>query len=242
MKSRLTAGVALGVLREIGERESSGLAKWGTAATYRGTPITTVTGHEGHSTITLYYGLTADALVFALSEGALHVAVDELLDMPPVPLDPKTKDDPSTGQAVFDLAGAAGSPLYRALSWGATRAFLDETNDAPSLAEAVLRGDPGAASRSPRTRRAVFRAVFGSVPLTLEGKEFTLGPDGIGFPPRGSASSPVFPELPFPAPPSTSCSLDSRASGRPCRSTTSPAPRPRKPSRASTRGPTVELR
>lgn len=200
VKSRLAAGVALGVLREIGEKESSGLAKWGTAATYRGTPITTVTGHEGHSTLTLYYGLTADALVFALSEAAVHVAIDELLDMPPVPLDPKTKDDPSTGQAVFDLAGAAGSPLYWALAWGATAAFLDETSDAPSLAEAVLRGDPGAAA-DPAHARAVFRSVFGSVPLTLEGKEFTLGPDGIGFPPRGSASSPVFPELPFPGSP-----------------------------------------
>jgi hypothetical protein len=64
----------------------------------------------------------------------------------------------------------------------------------------VLRGDP-AAAKDPVHARAVFRSVFGVVPLTLEGQDFTLGPDGIGFPPRGSANSPIWPDVPVPGSP-----------------------------------------
>ncbi|HEX3594549.1 MAG TPA: hypothetical protein VHU80_05590, partial [Polyangiaceae bacterium] len=195
VRSRIAAGVALGVLRELGEREAAGLVHWGTAPEYRGTPVTTVTGREGRGTITLYYGLTSDAVVFALNEAALHVAIDDLLDAPPVPLDTGRKDDAATGQAVFDMTFAENSPLYRSIAWGAVAALLDQPNDSPSLAEAVLRGDPLAAG-DPARVHAAFRSVFGVVPLTLEGREFTLGSDGMGFPPRGSANAPAWPDVP----------------------------------------------
>ena len=200
VRSRLAAGVALGVLRELGERESSGLARWGTAASYRDTAVTTVTGREGRASITLYYGLTPDALVLALNESALHLAIDQLLDAPPVALETGKKEDRATGQAVFDVTGQVSSPLYRSLAWGAAAALLDEPNDAPSLAEAVLRGDPDAPA-DPARARALSRRTFGVVPLTLEGREFTLGPDGVGFPPRGSANAPEWPDVPSPGSP-----------------------------------------
>jgi hypothetical protein len=199
VRSRVAAALALGVLREIGEREAADLARWDSAPAYRGTQITTVTAREGRATITLYYGLTSDAVVAALNEAALHVAIDALLDAPPRPID-EARHDPSAAQSVFELAFAAGSPLYRSLAWGATAALLDEPNDAPSLAEAVLRGDPGART-DPARARAVYRAVLGVVPLTLEGKDFTLGPDGVAFPPRGTINAPVWPELPVPGSP-----------------------------------------
>jgi hypothetical protein len=199
VKSRVAAALALGVLREIGEREAAGLASWDTATAYRGTQITSVTAREGRATVTLYYGLTADALVMALNEAALHVAIDTLFDAPPKPID-EARQDPSAAQSVLELAFTPGSPLYRSLAWGATAALLDEPNDAPSLAEAVLRGDPSARA-DPARARAAYRAVLGVVPLTLEGKDFALGADGIAFPPRGTINAPVWPELPVPGSP-----------------------------------------
>jgi hypothetical protein len=199
VRSRVAAALALGLLREIGEREAADLARWGTAPPYRGTQITTVTAREGRATLTLYYCLTPDSLVMALNEAALHVAIDGLLDAPPVPAD-GAKQDASAAQAVLELAFAPGSPLYKSLAWGATAALLDDLNDAPSLAEAVLRGDPGVRSE-PARARAAYRAVYGVVPVTLEGQDFTLGAEGISFPPRGTVNAPIWPDLPVPGSP-----------------------------------------
>ena len=112
-----------------------------------------------------------------------------------MPLTDRESADPTGAQAVLDVAGDPKSPLYRSLGWGATAALFYGGNESPSLAEAVLRGNPEA-SRNPERARAVARAVFGVVPLTLDGHDFSLGPDGMNVPGRGSANAPSWPETP----------------------------------------------
>jgi hypothetical protein len=200
VKSRVGAALALAVVREFGEKESQGIARFGRAHDYRGQQISTVTGHEARATITLYYSLLPDALVASLNEAALHGAIDGLLDAPPAPVPPGENGDVLAAQAVLDLAGGATSPLYRSLGWLATAAFFDHPNESPSLAEAVLRGAPEAA-KNPARARAIARTVFGVVPLTLDGRDFSLEPDGMTVPGRGSANAPAWPDTPMPGSP-----------------------------------------
>lgn len=200
VKSRVAAAVALALVREVGEKETIGVVRWGKKPDYRGQQISTVVGFEGRTMIILYYSLLPDALVASFNEPTLHGAIDDLLDAPPIPVRPGENGDVLAAQAILDMAGNPTSPLYRSLGWAATAALLEQPNESPSLAEAVLRGDP-AAAKDPERARAVARAVFGVVPLTLDGREFSLGPEGMRFPGRGSANAPEWPDVPLPGSP-----------------------------------------
>ena len=49
--------------------------------------------------------------------------------------------------------------------------------------------------------RALGIAYLGAAPVSAEGGAWTLGPDGVRHPTRGTASAPVWPALPVPGSP-----------------------------------------
>ncbi len=194
VRSRLGAAVALTALHELADKSAPGAATWGKAASYRGNDIVAVTDDEAHQKITVYYSLLPSALVVSLNEGTLHVAINQLLDAPPVSA-PGGSNAADAAQLSLDVTGTPTGALYRALVWCATAEALDSPNDSAALAEAVFRGVPESEHDAGRARAAL-RAAFGVVPLTVDGFDFSWGPDGIRDPARGSANAPVWPDVP----------------------------------------------
>ncbi len=201
VKSRVGAGVAIAALRKLVESSLPG-TRWEAPATYRGQEVVRITVRESRAEVSLYYALLDEALVLSLNEGALHGAIDQLLDAPPVLVDQgrPTASDRGAAQLVMDLAASRGTALYQVALWLATVGVLEHTHEGVDTAEAALRGAPEAAG-DPARARQIMKAYFGTVPLTPEGREYVLSPDGIRDPVRGTHHAPEWPALPVPGSP-----------------------------------------
>jgi hypothetical protein len=96
---------------------------------------------------------------------------------------------------VIDLSGEKRGALFTVLSWLLTKESLDTDHTSAALAEAALVGAPERAG-DPAAARTLAIAYFGAAPVPVEGGAWTLGPDGLRHPLRGSASAPVWPPIP----------------------------------------------
>ena len=147
--------------------------------------------------MTVYYALTKGALVIALSEVAIHSIIDARLDGKA----PVTATPGRGSQLSVEASSDRGRALWTSLAWIAEGELLDRGDGASAaLAEALLRGAPDAASDPARARSRAF-AYFGAAPLTEDCGAYTLAPEGVKDPVRGTALAPAWPTLPVPGSP-----------------------------------------
>ncbi len=205
VKNPVGATLALAALRSLAEDSAPGLVRFGQAKAYRDVQIVRISmdaekaksEFKADVDVNVYYALTKGALVIALSEMAIHSIIDARLDgKAAVPAAPG-----SGSQLSLEASSERGRALWTSLAWVAEGELLDRGDGASaSMAEALLRGAPEAASDPARARSLAF-AYFGSAPLTPDGGAYTLGPDGLKDPVRGTLFAPAWPNLPVPGSP-----------------------------------------
>ncbi len=205
VKNPVGATLALAALRSIAEDSAPGLVRFGQAKAYRDVQIVRISvdsekaksEFKADVDVNVYYALTKGALVIALSEMAIHSIIDARLDgKAPVPA-----ASGGGSQLSVEASSERGRALWTSLAWIAEGELLDRDDGASAaMAEALLRGAPEAASDATRVRSLAF-AYFGAAPLTPDGGAYTLGPDGLRDPVRGSLFAPAWPNLPVPGSP-----------------------------------------
>ncbi|HXK20134.1 MAG TPA: hypothetical protein VNG33_20120, partial [Polyangiaceae bacterium] len=98
---------------------------------------------------------------------------------------------------VFELAPSKKGALRTCLSWALAVAGLENAWHARGVAEAVLRGVPESAHKPERSAELSL-AYLGEAPLTPDGRRYSLSPEGIADPLRGTDHAPEWPALPTP--------------------------------------------
>ncbi len=138
--------------------------------------------------VSIFYTLTNDAFYASLSESLLY----RILDGKPMaaPATPK-----SGSQMIMDWVAKKDGALSRVLGWLMESEILRDGWAARVRAEAVLRGNPES-SGDPAALRRLALAYDGAVPLPPDGGSFTLGPDGVRDPARGSRYALRWPKMP----------------------------------------------
>jgi hypothetical protein len=200
VRSRVAASVFLAAARaKLHESAGSG-TEWDHAAPYRGTDVVTVRIRERGVQASLYYALTDDALVLSLSESVLHLALDQLAEHPPTSLAEGKPEPADAGQVVVELSGNKSDALFTALGWAASSAQKEQAPQARALAKLVLLGSPEQ-SGDAKAVRELMRAYLGTVVVTPDGNDYTLAPDGVRDPVRGTLHAPIYPNLPVPGSP-----------------------------------------
>jgi hypothetical protein len=200
VKSRVAAGVFLTAVRVMSRDAAIGLANWESAGRYRGQEIVAIRFEERGFKAAVYYALTESALVLSLNEEVLHQVLDQLAVRPPTLL-VKGKPEPAdAGQVVVELSGNKGDALFQSLAFAAGAAWGLQGNGSRDLARSVLLGARDQSS-DPIAVRELMRAYLGTVAVTPDGKEYSLAPDGVRDPVRGTDHAPVYPALPVPGSP-----------------------------------------
>jgi hypothetical protein len=207
VKSPLAAGIALTILRDKIDEAVPGMARWQPARRYRDATVVEVKLASdmrrrmekevmaARPQVSVYYALTASALVISLNAAVLERVIDRLSDQPFVVPSSGTTASPDSSQFVIDLAAAAGSALSQLASLAFTQQALQTRDATRAIADAVIAADPVHAS-DPARLRAAMRAAFGTVVLTPEGREYEGSPAGARDPLRGTAHAPIWPALP----------------------------------------------
>ena len=147
--------------------------------------------------IEIYYALTRGVFLASFNEPTLRRLVVDLLD--------GHGPSPATAaaggaQLVVDLASDKQGALSTVLGWLLTEESMTANRLSREAAEALMVGAPASAGE-PAAIRALGLAYLGSMPVSPEGGQWTLGDDGVRDPHRGSASAPVWPDVPVPGSP-----------------------------------------
>jgi hypothetical protein len=200
VRSRVAAGLFLTALRAMARDAAPGSASWESAESHRGQEIVAVRFKERGVVAAIYYALTEGALVVSLNEGVLHQVLDQLAEHPPVALAKGKAEHVDAGQVVVELSGNKGDALFTALAWTAGAAWAEQSDGARELASSVLLGARDQSSDAIAMRQ-LMRAYLGTVVVTPEGKEYSLAPDGVRDPVRGTEHAPIYPSLPVPGSP-----------------------------------------
>ena len=208
LKSTAGAAIALVALHALADEVLPGAVTWAEAGKERGVPIVRVAvaedfgrgragdGAAGEKQVELFYALTNGVFLVALREGTLRRRLGELLDGH----GPGPAASGSGSQLVVDVSGEKQGAIFTVLSWLLTEETLDAAEPSRALAEALLVGARERAA-DPAAVRALGIAYLGAAPVSAEGGAWTLGPDGVRHPTRGTASAPVWPALPVPGSP-----------------------------------------
>jgi hypothetical protein len=207
VKGTAQAAVALAAMRVVADQTIPGMFTWGETGRERDVPLVRValkgdavrglTGERGGMSI--YYAVVADALVVTTTEWALRRLVDERLDG--AGPDQATAHAPDSEQVSFDLASGPSKGLWTAIAWLTEMELLDDAGQrSKGEADALLRGAPEIAG-DPAAVRALALAYYGAVPVTPDGAPYTLGPEGVRDPARGSRYAPAWPDVPVPGSP-----------------------------------------
>jgi hypothetical protein len=206
IRSPVGAALALAGLRAIASETVPGLVDWGESGTHRGVSIVRVALSRQKAreefgkdvAAQLFYAITDGAILLALSEPVLRGLIDDRLEGK----GPKPPADKGGGtQFAIDLAGDRGGGLWITFTWLLESEILrDHKLRSRATAEGLLHGAPERAADAAAIRSLAL-AYFGSVPLAPDGGAFTLGPDGLKDPARGTAYAPAWPAVPVPGSP-----------------------------------------
>ncbi len=203
IKSMAGAALALAAVHGIADDVLPGAIQWADAGKERDVSIVRIAvaddiverGRERDGArrkdIEIYYALSRGVFVASFNETTVRRLVDDLIDGH----GPSAAAASKGSQLVVDLAGEKQGGLFTLLSWLLTRESLQRGEASRSIAEALLVGARDRAG-DPAAIRALGLAYLGSVPVPPEGGQWTLADDGVHDPRRGSASAPVWPELP----------------------------------------------
>jgi hypothetical protein len=207
IKSMAGAALALAAIHGIGDDVLPGAIRWTEVGKERDVSIMRVASGDPerhpdgeparNDEIQVSYALTRGVFLASFDERTLRRLVDDVID--------GHGPSPATAtaggsQLVVDLAGEKEGALFTMLSWLLTQESLGENRSSDELAEALLVGSRDRAG-DPAAIRALGFATFGSMPVPPEGGQWTLAEDGVHDPHRGSASAPIWPELPVPGSP-----------------------------------------
>jgi hypothetical protein len=210
VKSPAAAALALAAARAIAEDSLPGMVSWGELGKHRDATIVRVAFDERRRhrdaddkapdtapEVTLYYALTGGALVFALDEQAIRKVIDEIADGRA----PKAvaKGTPGGAQHVVDLAFDKGGALRTVMGWLLEGEVVSASDRSRAAAEVLLRGAPEV--RDAAAQRALGLAYLGAAPLAPDGGAYTLAPDGVRDPARGTQHAPIWPAVPVPGSP-----------------------------------------
>lgn len=208
-KSMAGAALALAAIHGIADDVLPGAISWAEKGKERDVAIVRIVVAEDlgrgrddgeaakKGAIEIYYALSRGVFLASLNEHTLRRLVDDLLDgHGPTP--PATTA--GGAQLVVDLAGDKEGALSTVLSWLLTQESMTANRLSREVAEALMIGAHERAGE-PAAIRALGLATFGSMPVPPEGGQWTLGDDGVRDPHRGSASAPIWPELPVPGSP-----------------------------------------
>jgi hypothetical protein len=202
IRSMTAAGIALAEVRKLGESVFHDQLIWTEIGNEGGKSIVKIgvkgeaQGPEGARDVLAFYALTDKALYVALDERVLRALIRDAVEGRG-PVSSRKSNEGEGAQLVVDLAGNRQGGLFTALSWFLSQAVIHESGPGRAHAEALLRGSPER-TQDEKGLRALALAYFGAVPTPPYGGAYTLGPDGVRDPLRGTASSPRWPSLPVP--------------------------------------------
>ena len=202
VRNPVGAVLALTALRSLADEMAPGLVEWSESAKHRGVAIVRVSVNTKKTAggffpmpddFRVHYALVSGALVVAFDEIVVRRLIDERLDGRA----PKGLAEQSAGtQLAIDIGGAKDGALFTTLTWLLEMSLLDTgARESRAFAEAVLRGAPERAS-DPAQVRALAFAYFGAAPAPPDGGAYTLTPDGVRDPVRGTLYAPRWPALP----------------------------------------------
>jgi hypothetical protein len=200
IRSMTAAGIALAELRKLGESVFHDELIWTEIGSEAGRSIVRVGvksdlhGSDGGKDVSAFYALTDKAILLALDERVLRMLVRDVAEGR-APTSTRKSNDSEGAQLIVDLAGDKQGGLFTVLSWFLSQELLRESGPGRAQAEALLRGAPDKTADS-KGLRALALGYFGAVPTPPYGGAYSLGPDGVRDPWRGSASSPKWPSLP----------------------------------------------
>jgi hypothetical protein len=198
--SRGAAAAFLAGARQMIEQAAPGVIDWREAGKHRDVPFVAIRAAAGSDEsksawhdLALYYAFCKSSLVLSLGEAALRRRIDECVDgRAPRPIAPAKNGGGEAPQWIVEADLRERGPLWWLLATlaseqtGFGRTTLDPRASLYGLslgaAEAVLRGAPGL---PPPAARLLARDVLGAAPLTPEGHDYTLAPDGLHDPVRG---------------------------------------------------------
>jgi hypothetical protein len=209
IKSMAGAALALAAIHGITDDVLPGAITWAETGKERDVGIVRIAvaedfgrgRREGEATkkadLEIYYALTRGVFLASFNEHTLRRLVGDLLDgHGPSPSAATT----GGSQLVVDLAGDKAGALSTVLGWLLTQESMTANRLSRETAESLLVGARDRAG-DPAAIRALGLAYLGSMPVPPEGGQWTLGDDGVRDPHRGSASAPVWPEVPVPGSP-----------------------------------------
>jgi hypothetical protein len=194
LRSRVAAAVALAALKQQLTGSAAGALAWEPFASHRGIDVVRIVGHDRDHEIALYYALAGDNFVATFNRSVMRWLIDQALDGK---LLAPSKNAAKTGQVVFELAPSKKGALRTLLTWALAMSAQEQAPQARAAAEAVLRGVPESAHKPERSAELSL-AYLGTVPLTPDGRHYSLSPQGIADPLRGTAYAPEWPALPTP--------------------------------------------
>ncbi len=198
VRNVLGATVALTAIRKFVTDAAPGVVQWGEGSPYKGTRIVRISIAEKAMTtrspgVSVFYTIVDGAFMVSFSERTLQSLIDERGGKRSTDAADATQGD--APQFVLQWASAKGAPLNQVLGWLLESTGIRRQSESRARAEALLRGAPGA------DLRAISLAYEGSEPLPPDGGQYSLGPDGVRDPARGSAVLEKWPKLPVPASP-----------------------------------------
>jgi hypothetical protein len=197
LRNLVGATLFLSAAKKLVGDAAPGVVQWGEGPLYKGM-------HTVHIAVApkqmgsnqpgadIWYAISDSALVFTLSESVLHHVLDERAGGKGTQ---SVEKQDGTAQFVIDWASEKGQPLNTILGWLLEASSLDSGARSRFRAEAFLRGAPGA------NLREVALAYEGSEPVPPDGGHYTLAPDGVRDPARGSAVVERWPAIPVPGSP-----------------------------------------
>jgi hypothetical protein len=201
IRSASEAALALASLRKRTSEAGRDMFTWSDAGSERGAAIVRVAmgrpeaAPSSSSQVVVFYCLTEKALFISPDEAVLRRLLAESADGR-APRSVPTGATPGEGsQLVFDLAAQPRGGLLTVLGWLLSERVSSASSPGRVQAEALLRGVPDRPS-DPAALRALSFAYFGRHAAPPFGGSYTLGPDGVRDPLRGTASSPIWPPLP----------------------------------------------
>jgi hypothetical protein len=200
IRSMTAAGIALAEVRKLGESVFHDELIWTEIGSEAGRSIVRVgvkpSSHmtDGNSEVVAFYALTDKAIIVALDEQVLRMLVRDSSEGRG-PVSTRKSSDAEGAQLIVDLAGDRQGGIFTVLSWLLSQELVRDSGAGRAEAEALLRGAPEKTTDANRLR-ALALGYFGAVPVPPYGGAYSMGPDGVREPLRGSASSPRWPALP----------------------------------------------
>ncbi len=197
LRSRVAAAVALAGARQMLESAAPGAVEWAPLAAYRDVEVVRILGRDRDREIALYYALAGDHLVLSFNRSVMRSLIDQALDGKLLRAPSAAKPPSQDGQIVLEVSPSKKGALRSLLTWGLVLASAEGSWRAHATAEAVLRGVPESAHLADRSAELSL-AYLGTIPLTPDGRRYSLSPTGITDPLRGSKHAPEWPALPTP--------------------------------------------